>query len=899
MLTISGAPTPDTSSYTIKIKTPPSASASASSTSKSINSALQFSSTRLYPYSHHTTATLLPPGSTFRIRIPLGCAHLPQSQIKLPRSAAAQSVAAKYLHDARGEQAEAGGGSSALPTEAQRVKNYTQSASWWLPSLEIVSSAFFTGPDSITALATPPSPRPSAPLREVGCGEERRFRVLLADDNFDMREYVTKLLSERYDVTTASNGMEALAMVQQEPIDLVLTDVMMPLMDGFTLLKALRATSETRMIPVILLSARAGEESKVEGLEAGADDYLIKPFTARELLARVGSHLDMVRMRSEAARREQELRFQEDMLGRDVWDFMADTEDKVVRNNLERAIREQIDVCFEFYYPAKDRWYEHRMYPAVEGGASIFTLDITARKKSEERLSVLAKIGQLLSSSIDCHLPSLLASILKIAAGSVVADWCVLDIVEERGTIERIATPTALANKWKMTKLPWEQRVDPKKYHMVVELCNGDRVGVESDLSSEGDSFIAFPLAARGKVFGTWLFARHHPRGESRAYLEEDKAACEELARRAALAIDNIRLYQDAENANQAKDHFLAALSHELRTPLTPALLLSEALLTEDLPPAITENIKTIHESVELEVQLIDDLLDLTKIARGKLQLHSQELSAHELLGRTLQIVAHDIANKQLNVGVDPRASGDRIVADPARLQQVFWNIIKNAIKFTPENGSIIIRTSNYEIEEEVEEENQQQQQQQASANADADGTGTPATKSLDDSASAVDLKRKMKSSGNGGGGGKGSHIIAPPRRKVTRKKVMLRVEVQDTGIGIEANIIPHLFHAFEQGDSSITIRFGGLGLGLAISRSLVEMHSGALSADSEGKGKGATFTIVLPTIHTSTPSPQLAAAAAAALPPGVTLGATGGARRSGGGRAPPLRQWTSASSWP
>ena len=97
----------------------------------------------------------------------------------------------------------------------------------------------------------------------------------------------------------------------------------------------------------------------------------------------------------------------------------------------------------------------------------------------------------------------------------------------------------------------------------------------------------------------------------------------------------------------------------------------------EDLPPAITENIKTIHESVELEVQLIDDLLDLTKIARGKLQLHSQELSAHEMLGRTLQIVAHDIANKQLNVGVDPRASGDRIVADPARLQQVFWNIIK------------------------------------------------------------------------------------------------------------------------------------------------------------------------------------------------------------------------------
>lgn len=143
--------------------------------------------------------------------------------------------------------------------------------------------------------------------------------------------------------------------------------------------------------------------------------------------------------------------------------------------------------------------------------------------------------------------------------------------------LERIATPSALAHKWKITKIPWEQRVDPKKYYMVVELCTGDRIGVESTLSPKDDSFIAFPLAARGKVFGIWLFARTKPL--TRAYREEDKAVCEELSRRAALAIDNIRLYQDAESANQAKDHFLAALSHELRTPLTPALMLSEALL--------------------------------------------------------------------------------------------------------------------------------------------------------------------------------------------------------------------------------------------------------------------------------------------------------------------------------
>lgn len=151
-----------------------------------------------------------------------------------------------------------------------------------------------------------------------------------------------------------------------------------------------------------------------------------------------------------------------------------------------------------------------------------------------------------------------------------------LDIVEERGALKRIATPTARADRWTVTKLPWEQAIDRKKCYSVFELWNGDRIGVKSELSPEDEAFVAIPLSARGKIFGIWLFARTTP---TRAYLEEDEAVCEELARRAALAIDNTRLYQDAETANQAKDHFLAALSHELRTPLTPALLLSEALL--------------------------------------------------------------------------------------------------------------------------------------------------------------------------------------------------------------------------------------------------------------------------------------------------------------------------------
>ncbi len=128
----------------------------------------------------------------------------------------------------------------------------------------------------------------------------RAERILLADDNADMREYVTRLLSERYRVVAVANGEEALEAALSDPPDLILSDVMMPRLDGFGLLEKLRGEEATRTIPVVLLSARAGEESRVEGLGAGADDYLVKPFTARELLARVAAHLSMRRRRKEA-----------------------------------------------------------------------------------------------------------------------------------------------------------------------------------------------------------------------------------------------------------------------------------------------------------------------------------------------------------------------------------------------------------------------------------------------------------------------------------------------------------------------------------------------------------------------------------------------------------------------
>jgi len=203
-------------------------------------------------------------GTTFTVSIPLGNAHLPQERIRAERQ---------------------------LPSTGLRGQSFVEEALRWLrPNGEVTQTS--------DLLATPPlTPRTANGPRK---------KVLLADDNADMRDYVRRLLSSEYEVIEVDNGAEALLAAREHEPDLVLADVMMPELDGFGLLNTLRADNRLRSIPVVMLSARAGEDSRVEGLEAGADDYLVKPFAARELLARVGSSIALARMRNERRRAERE-----------------------------------------------------------------------------------------------------------------------------------------------------------------------------------------------------------------------------------------------------------------------------------------------------------------------------------------------------------------------------------------------------------------------------------------------------------------------------------------------------------------------------------------------------------------------------------------------------------------
>jgi len=236
-----------------------------------------------------------------------------------------------------------------------------------------------------------------------------------------------------------------------------------------------------------------------------------------------------------------------------------------------------------------------------------------------------------------------------------------------------------------------------------------------------------------------------------------------------------------AEAADRAKDQFLAVLSHELRTPLTPVLTAVQALREElELPAELALYVDVIHRNVELEARLIDDLLDLTGIAREKVRLNFETVDAHSLLDNVLDICRHDIGMKKLRLSVELGATRHHLWVDPARMQQVFWNLVKNAVKFTSVGGSLSIRSE-----------------------------------LLDDD--------------------------------------ILRVTVTDSGIGIEQHILPRIFDAFEQGEQNITRQFGGLGLGLAISKALVEMLGGTLTASSAGKDMGASFTVELPTVHPPT----------------------------------------------
>jgi signal transduction histidine kinase/CheY-like chemotaxis protein len=285
-------------------------------------------------------------------------------------------------------------------------------------------------------------------------------------------------------------------------------------------------------------------------------------------------------------------------------------------------------------------------------------------------------------------------------------------------------------------------------------------------------SALLLPLRGREASLGLVCLVMTEP---DRRFGPVEVQLAQGLVDRAGLALDNARLYREAQLANRLKDEFLATLSHELRTPLNAIVgwttLLRSGQLDAD---AAARALETIDRNVRAQTRLIEDILDVSRIVTGKLKLHVQELALAPVVDAAIESIRPAAEAKGIRVQRVLDGTGV-VMGDPARLQQVVWNLLANSVKFTPRGGRVHVRVWN--VRSQVE------------------------------------------------------------------------VVVEDTGVGIAPAFLPHVFERFRQGDSSSTRPHGGLGLGLAIVRHLVELHGGTVEASSEGEGRGARFTVRLPTV--------------------------------------------------
>jgi PAS domain S-box-containing protein len=432
--------------------------------------------------------------------------------------------------------------------------------------------------------------------------------------------------------------------------------------------------------------------------------------------------------------------------------------------------------------------------------ARLFAGEQTARSEAEaraRRTRLLADVSRALSASLDYE--SCLRAVGRLLVPAR-ADWCIVHLVRRDGGVRRVvvahADPAHHAVADEMRRTPATVNWAADTGTAVRALRAGRSLLLDHAALTAGEdvvddplerrvlralrphALLLTPLIARGRTLGSLAWLRVDG---AEPYTAEDLGLAEDVAARAALAIDSARLYRQAERArveaeaaNQAKDEFLAVLSHELRTPLTPILgwlrLLRSGQLGAD---RVTQALEVVERNTRTQAQLINDLLDVSRIITGKLQLDLYPLDLTPIVEEAVESARRDAEAKRIDVRFEMRSDVGPVLGDPLRLGQIVGNLLANAVKF----GSI------------------------------------------------------------------GGHV----RASLASEAGEAVITVADTGIGIEPAVLPHVFERFRQADSTITRRHGGLGLGLAITRHLVERHGGTVTAASPGAGLGATFTVRLP----------------------------------------------------
>jgi PAS domain S-box-containing protein len=464
---------------------------------------------------------------------------------------------------------------------------------------------------------------------------------------------------------------------------------------------------------------------------------------------------------------------------------------------------------------------------AVNGVVLVFR-DVGERKHEESRRDLLAEVTAALSQSLDYE--ATVGGIPRLVVPRM-ADWCAVDLV-----VDGAAQPRRLAiSHADPQKVAFVQQL-AERYPQSPEASSGvaqvlrsgfpelypdipdsllqataqdaEHLGLLRALGLR--SVLVVPLAVPGRVLGALSFGYAE---SGRSYSAADLPFAQDLARRCAIAIDNARLYQaeqrarrDADLANRAKDEFLAVVSHELRTPLNAILGWSKLLSRTDFDERRRVSaLETVERNAVAMAQLIEDLLDMSRVVSGKLRLNVQRAVLAQIVEAAVESVRPSASSKGISLHLDFDPAAPDLVGDPTRLQQIVWNLLSNAVKFTQKGGVISVA--------------------------------------------------------------------------LRRTEAQLEVTVSDSGRGIDSEFLPHVFDAFRQGPSAAATSRGGLGLGLAITKQLVELHGGRIEARSEGPGTGATFTVAFPILPSSAADSAPPSLAPESVPPPSDLAQLHGLR--------------------
>jgi PAS domain S-box-containing protein len=685
------------------------------------------------------------------------------------------------------------------------------------------------------------------------------LRILLIDDSPDDRMLAARHLRQAFadvqitEVGTAAKFKQALA---EAWFNVVITDYQLHWSNGLVVLKTIKAHYSD--CPVIMFTSTATQATALEAMKSGLDDYVVKsPRHYVRLPAAVEAALERVATKQQAIGLQARLQSLLNQL--DVGIYRLNANGALLEGNpaflrlLKLGTLTEIPASqtLEPYFQSQDyaellaqlkqngevrdreiqlrcadgttRWVKiSKTFTNANDVIIIDGLieDISQRKQAEaqaefekQRSRFLAEASELLASLLDYR--DVLTQIAQMAVPSF-ADWCFVDIVEN-GTVDFTKPVVAAADPDKealILQLRQHYPPSPDLPYGPPKVLRTGEPELASDIPEtipqaiaqneehlallrqlQATSYMIVPMKVGEQQLGTIAFVS--TKAEHR-YTQADLEMALELGHRAAIALDNARLYREAQQANQTKDEFLAIVSHELRNPLNSILGWAQLLRKRQFEdPTVSRAIDIIARNAQLQNKLIEDLLDVSRIIQAQLKISRQPVYLIPIIDAAIETLQPNAEAKGVSISSNLDPSVGQMLGDAYRLEQIVSNLLSNAIKFTPYGGRVDVRLSL--------------------------ATGQSAL-------------------------AKEGQMADQPRMKEQQQLLRYaQITITDTGQGIRADFLPFIFERFRQADASKTRAQTGLGLGLAIVRHLVELHDGNVYATSEGEGKGATFTVQLP----------------------------------------------------